>query len=113
MNILRKMMIMTVVLSLLNLSFPQTIYALRSTMFAQANGAGITEHAPEILAAQEVEIPGETVTTEGKKISKWWWILGGAAVVGGIAAAAGGGGGGGGGGDDTPAATTGDVTVTW
>ena len=114
MNFFKKALAFVMAFSILGFYFPKTSFAGQGYLFAKAAAAtGITEHAPEVLAPPEEEIPVEEVAK--KKRKTWYWVLGGALLVGAIAAA--GGGGGGGGGDDTGAGETGgetgDVPVSW
>jgi len=106
MESLKKLFILVLILSILNLYLPNIAFAEQHQLFAKAD---ITKHKPEILSTPEEDIP----TIKAKKTSGWTWVIL-LALIGGVAAAAAGGGGGdGGGGGGNGDGDTGDVTVTW
>ena len=108
---LKKLFTVVLILSILNLYFPNTTFAEQHHLFAKAE---ITKHKPEILSTPEEDIP----TIKAKKTSGWTWVIL-LALIGGVAAAAAAGGGdgdsGGGssGGGGSDGGDSGDVTVTW
>ena len=104
MKSLKKLFILVLILSILNLYLPNIAFAEQQQLFAKAD---ITKHKPEILSTPEEDIP----TIKVKKTSSWTWVIL-LALIGGVAAVAGGGGDSGGGASPPPP-DEGDVTVTW
>ncbi len=112
MKFMKRIIIAALLISVPGLHFTDVTFAAGHKMFAKTD-AGITKHAPEMLAPPETDIPVEAVSTSktsgkavaAEKKSNKWLYLGGALLVGGIAAAGGGGGGG--------SSSTGDITVSW
>jgi len=106
MKSLKKLLMLVLVLSILNLYLPNIAFAENPQLFAKAE---ITKHKPDILSTPEEDIP----TIKKKKTSSWTWLIL-LVLAGGLAAAVGGGGGDdGGGASPPPPPDEGDVTVTW
>lgn len=115
MDLIKKIVIITILISFLGLHFPRTGFSWpNSSPVKTAEATGITRHEPEFLAPPEVGIPVETQlpgkVVGKRKINKWLWV-GLGAVAAGAAVALGGGGGGGDGGSSTP--SEGDITIKW
>ena len=107
MRIFRKIFVLLLVVSIMNLYFPRVTFGQASDTSGQA---GVTKNPPEFLTSPELNIPVEKET----KTAGWVWVALGVVLVGGVAAAAAGGGGGGGGGTTTGTTpTTGSVAAAW
>jgi hypothetical protein len=106
MRIFKKIFVLLLVVSIMNLYFPQVTFGQASDTRGQA---GVTKNPPEFLTSPELNIPVEKET----KTAGWVWVALGIVLVGGLAAAAAGGGGGGGGTTTGTTPTTGSVAVGW
>ena len=101
MKYIKKLFVIVLVISTLNLYLPKM--ALAQQLFASAE---VPKHEPQSWGTPEEDIP----TIKKKKTSGWTWVIL-VALVGGIAAAASSGGGSSGGGDGS--SDTGSYTGTW
>jgi len=80
MRIFRRIFILLLIVSIMNLNFPMITFGQAVDPKGQAE---VTKHPPEFLTSPEVNIPVEKET----KISSWTWVILGLVVVGGAAAA--------------------------
>jgi len=68
MKSLKKLLMLVLVLSILNLYLPNIAFAENPQLFAKAE---ITKHKPDILSTPEEDIP----TIKKKKTSSWTWLI--------------------------------------